>query len=101
MVTVYLQYQIKTVDKMKWSELKMQIESMSAEAQEQEVLVWDENGDVFAPYRTVKAYETTFVSEYLGISIKESDIQEASEQGLELGNLEVLVKKGEHYLIIK
>lgn len=86
---------------MKWSELKMQIENMSAEAQEQEVLVWDEDGDVFAPYRMVKAYETTFVSEYLGAPVNESDIQEASEQGLEIGNLEVMVKKGEHYLIIK
>ena len=101
MATVSLQYQIKTVDKMKWSELKKQIESMSAEAQEHEVLVWDEDGLLFAPYRTVKAYENTYVSEYLGTAVNESDIQEAGDQGLELGNLEVLVKKGEHYLIIK
>ena len=101
MATVSLQYQIKTVDKMKWKDLKNQIENMSAEAQDQEVLVWDEDGNLFTPYRTVKAYENVYVSEYLGTAVNESDIQEASDQGLELGNLEVLVKKGEHYLIIK
>ena len=101
MATLSLQYQIKTVNIMKWIELKKQIESMNSEEQEQEVLVWDEDGNLFAPYRTVKAYENTYVSEYLGTAVTESDIQEAADQGLELGNLEVLIKKGEHYLIIK
>ena len=101
MTTVSLQYQIKTVDKMKWSELKNKIEGMSAETQEQEVLVWDEYGQIITPFRIVKAYENIYVAENLGTVVEESDIQEAADQGLELGNLEVLVKKGEHYLVIK
>ena len=99
MAAVYLQHQIKTVDKMKWKDLKKKIERMNEEALEHDVLVWDEYGQIVTPFRIVKAYESIYVSEYLGTVVEESDIQEARDQGVELGNLEVLVKKGEHYLL--
>lgn len=83
---------------MTWKELKNQIEAMPENEQEQDVLLWTGVEQPEAIFGKVRAHENIYVSETLG-SLEPLTETELTESEIDLGALDRIIKKGEHYLL--
>lgn len=83
---------------MTWKELKNQIDAMSEQAQLQDVLLWAGAERPNPVYRKAVAHEHVYISETLGglVPVTETDLIESE---IDLGALDRIIKKGEHYLL--
>lgn len=83
---------------MTWKELKNQIEAMSETAQLQDVLLWTGAERPNPVFGKVVAHEHVYISETLGglAPVTETELIESE---IELGALDRIIKKGEHYLL--